>query len=241
MSASGPDTGFAALPSVAADQMRLDDCGFEFHAHQSEFSDFYDADQVRARYYPEVSRVLKSLLGAEEVIVFDHNVRSSVRAARGEPGVREPVDQAHNDYTRGSGPLRKDAILATAGRENRPGTTDRISEYPYIPHFGRTASILQQYLQSCEFIESTFTQAGFALDRHELVESEVAGSWDEYVTKVGYRADSVLIQLSDEEFQAGMDSLQRYARLNPGAGPVIELIDFFALRPVESDGGDGWT
>jgi hypothetical protein len=100
----------------AADRLRLDRQGFEFHAHASSFQDFYTQAEVRARYYPEVSRVLKEMTRAEAVFVFDHNVRSSVRAARGEPGVREPVDQAHNDYTEESGPKRRDAILEKAGR-----------------------------------------------------------------------------------------------------------------------------
>ena len=38
------------------------------------------------------------------------------RAARGEPGVREPVAQVHNDYTVDSGPRRKRQILEAAGR-----------------------------------------------------------------------------------------------------------------------------
>jgi hypothetical protein len=105
----------------AADQFTLDRQGFEFHSSRSSFSDFYNADTVRSVYYPEVSRVLKELLDAEEVIVFDHNVRSSVRAARGQPGVREPVDQAHNDYTVESGPIRQGAILEQAGRMDLAG------------------------------------------------------------------------------------------------------------------------
>ena len=102
----------------AADRLSLDGQGFEFHAHASSFDDFYTEPEVRARYYPEVSRVLKEMLRAAEVFVFDHNVRSSVRAARGEPGVREPVDQAHNDYTEESGPKRRDAILEAVGRQD---------------------------------------------------------------------------------------------------------------------------
>src|SRR5690606_24008498 len=46
----------------------------------------------------------------------DHNVRSAARAARGEPGVRVPVDQVHNDYTVESGPKRKQQVLEAAGR-----------------------------------------------------------------------------------------------------------------------------
>jgi hypothetical protein len=48
--------------------------------------------------------------------VFDHNVRSAARAARGEIGVRVPVAQVHNDYTEYSGPKRKREILEAAGR-----------------------------------------------------------------------------------------------------------------------------
>lgn len=100
----------------AADLLSLDVCGFEFHRNETDFRDFYDAEAVREDYYPEVAAALKELTGAEAVFVFDHNVRSSVRAARGEPGVREPVDQAHNDYTEASGPIRKAAILESVGR-----------------------------------------------------------------------------------------------------------------------------
>jgi hypothetical protein len=85
-------------------ELRLDDQGFELHSHRSQFADFYDEDAVRERYYPEVQTVMRAITGATAVIVFDHNVRSAARAARGEPGVRVPVDQVHNDYT--SGPAR---------------------------------------------------------------------------------------------------------------------------------------
>jgi len=99
-----------------ADRLRLDEQGFELHTHRSSSTDFYDETAVRERYYPEVERAMQSFTGALAVIVFDHNVRSAVRAARGEHGVRVPVDQAHNDYTEQSGPKRKGEILAEAGR-----------------------------------------------------------------------------------------------------------------------------
>ena len=101
-----------------ADNLRLDEHGFELHSHPSEFADFYDEAAVRERYYPEVQTVMRAITGALAVIVFDHNVRSAARAARGEPGVRVPVDQVHNDYTEQSGPKRKQEILAAAGRSD---------------------------------------------------------------------------------------------------------------------------
>jgi len=102
---------------VAA-ELRLDQQGFELHSHRCEFLDFYDEAAVRADYYPEVQAVLQALTGALAVIVFDHNVRSAARAARGEFGVRVPVDQVHNDYTEQSGPKRKQQLLDQAQRSN---------------------------------------------------------------------------------------------------------------------------
>jgi hypothetical protein len=101
-----------------ADDLSLDEQGFELHSHRSAFSDYYDEAAVRERYYPEVQNVVQALTGARAVIVFDHNTRSAARAARGEPGVRVPVDQAHNDYTLQSGPKREREILVEAGRSD---------------------------------------------------------------------------------------------------------------------------
>jgi len=99
-----------------AQSLRLDEHGFEAHSRASQFKNFYDEVAVRERYYPEVRAIMRELTGALEVIVFDHNVRSAERAARGEVGVRLPVDQVHNDYTEQSGPKRKMEILEVAGR-----------------------------------------------------------------------------------------------------------------------------
>lgn len=99
-----------------ADDLRLDEIGFALHTRPSEFSDFYDEAAVRKHYYPEVEATMRSLTGALAVIVFDHNVRGTARAARGEFGVRLPAEQVHNDYTDRSGPKRKREILESAGR-----------------------------------------------------------------------------------------------------------------------------
>jgi len=105
-----------------ASEFSLDVHGFACGWSPTGFADYYDEAAVRRAYFPEVSEVVRVCTGALEVIVFDHNVRSGVRAARGEPGVRVPVDQVHNDYTERSGPKRKAEILAAAGR---PDLADR--------------------------------------------------------------------------------------------------------------------
>ena len=98
------------------DDLRLDDCGFALHTRPSAFADYYDEAAVRKHYYPEVETTMRSLTGALAVMVFDHNVRASARAARGEFGVRLPAEQVHNDYTERSGPKRRQEILDAAGR-----------------------------------------------------------------------------------------------------------------------------
>lgn len=101
--------------SIAA-HLRLDESGFEFRESPSSFGDFYDEKAVKERYYPDVEAALQAFTGAHAVLVFDHNVRSAVRVARGEVGVREPADQVHNDYTEQSGPVRQRQILEAAQR-----------------------------------------------------------------------------------------------------------------------------
>ena len=99
-----------------AGNYRLDECGFELHTSPSAITNFYDASEVRTRYYPEVDAAVRKLTGALAVIMFDHNVRSTGRAARGELNVRLPAEQVHNDYTERSGPKRRCEILEAAGR-----------------------------------------------------------------------------------------------------------------------------
>lgn len=98
-----------------AGELDMDVAGFELHAHATSFTDFFDSEAVRKHYYPEVAAWLKKTLGAKDVFVFDHNIRSGPRTARRESGVREPVEAAHNDYTLTSGPKRIREVLGDNG------------------------------------------------------------------------------------------------------------------------------
>jgi hypothetical protein len=87
-------------------ELSLDVNGFMLRPHETAVKDFYDPDEVKSVYYPEVERVLKRVTGAERVLVFDHIVRNRVFAERGEKGAREPAKFVHNDYTLKSAPRR---------------------------------------------------------------------------------------------------------------------------------------
>ena len=93
------------------DEISLDKQGITFTPHETAVKNFYDAEEVKAVYYPEVVELIKKMTGAEKVHVFDHNVRCAPMCARGENGAREPVKFAHNDYTLKSGPQRVRDLL----------------------------------------------------------------------------------------------------------------------------------
>src|SRR6202451_1259775 len=69
-------------------KLSLDTNGFVLTEHETAVKDFYDPDEVKSVYYPEVERLLKRVTGAERVVVFDHIVRNPVLAERGEKGAR---------------------------------------------------------------------------------------------------------------------------------------------------------
>jgi hypothetical protein len=75
---------------------------------QSAVRDFWDEDEVRRVYYPEVQRVLAEVTGASKVFIFDHTLRRRVKGAvdwsREAP--RQPATRVHVDHTADSGPQR---------------------------------------------------------------------------------------------------------------------------------------
>lgn len=86
--------------------LSLDREGFVFVDHDTAVSNFYDEQQLKEIYYPEVEQLIKAYTGAARVVVFDHTLRSGDEAAQAEKRLREPVKVVHNDYTEWSGPQR---------------------------------------------------------------------------------------------------------------------------------------
>src|SRR5260221_2602399 len=89
-----------------APYLSVEEQGFQLLGHFTRVADLYDDEERRRIYDLEISELLKSTLGAEKVVVFDHTIRSVPRARQGIKGMREPVRRAHNDYTELSGPRR---------------------------------------------------------------------------------------------------------------------------------------
>jgi hypothetical protein len=88
--------------------LSLDVSGFELVTHRSsleEFSAFQDPDAVKFVDYPEVEAGLKSVTGADKVVIFDHTLRDST-VEIGQATLREPVRRVHDDQTLASAPNR---------------------------------------------------------------------------------------------------------------------------------------
>lgn len=111
----------------------------------------------------------------------------------------------------------------------RAGTIEQIDNYAYVPFFPETRTLLEQSLNSRTVIESTFVTAGFEVERHELVQSEAARDWSDYAERLALRADSILAQLNDSQFQRGLEAVRRYA-MTAAVEPIVEPVDFFVFR-----------
>lgn len=97
----------------------LDREGFELRRAPSAVADFYDAEEVKRVYYPEIERLLKAATGAREILVFDHTLRNTAPEQQSGRRVRGPAARVHNDYTEDSAPQRVRDLLPEAEAEAR--------------------------------------------------------------------------------------------------------------------------
>ena len=96
---------------LEGDRFALDRDGFRFRRHDTKVVDFFNEDEIRKVYYPEMEALVKAESGASRVVVFDHTLRTADDAAREARKIREVVPRVHNDYTEWSGPQRVRDLL----------------------------------------------------------------------------------------------------------------------------------
>ena len=111
----------------------------------------------------------------------------------------------------------------------RTGTQERIPSYPYVPFFPASRPIMQEVLPTSSFIQDVFVAAGFRLVTLDVITQTIAPNHMVYADKLATGSDSVLAQLSQDEFQAGIEAVRAYAsRVNNEA--ITEPIDLFVFR-----------
>jgi hypothetical protein len=89
----------------------LDREGFVFVSHDTKMRHFFNEDEIRRVYYPEMEELVKAQSGASRVVIFDHTLRTADDAQREARKIRETVRRVHNDYTEWSGPQRVRDLL----------------------------------------------------------------------------------------------------------------------------------
>jgi len=84
-----------------SEPLRLDEHGATLGRWPTAVRRFYDESHVRRRYYGESADIIRAALGADRVIVFDHNVRrgTALQVSGERPELGRPVHHAHTDYT----------------------------------------------------------------------------------------------------------------------------------------------
>jgi len=85
--------------------------------HETAVKNFFDEQEIKSVYFPEIERLIKETSGASRVVIFDHTLRSGNEDEREEKLIREPVLSAHNDYTEWSGPQRVREIMGDEAEE----------------------------------------------------------------------------------------------------------------------------
>jgi hypothetical protein len=91
--------------------------GFVFVDHPTKVVDFYDEDEVRRVYYPEMEALIKREAGAKRVVVFDHTLRTQNEAQREKQQIRDVVRRVHNDYTEFSAQKRVRDLMGGEAEE----------------------------------------------------------------------------------------------------------------------------
>ena len=94
-----------------AGEFELEREGFRFVRHDTKVADFFNEEEVRRTYYPEMEALVQAESGAKRVVIFDHTLRTADEAQRAQRKIREVVPRVHNDYTEWSAPQRVRDIL----------------------------------------------------------------------------------------------------------------------------------
>ncbi len=97
---------------VAEEEFDLDVYGFAFVQHPIQTKNFYDVEELKSVYYPEIEQLIKDQMGVLRLLIFDHTLRNGDDDLRARLGTREQVKSVQNDYTEWSGPQYVRDLLA---------------------------------------------------------------------------------------------------------------------------------
>jgi ubiquinone/menaquinone biosynthesis C-methylase UbiE len=112
----------------------------------------------------------------------------------------------------------------------RTGCRDCVSMYPYVPYFPSSRALIEERLPSIKSQESVFNSAALKTVMSGVATQQIAADFPEYADKLTMKADSILISLDDEEFEAGI----RAVRSETAIGPITEPINYVVFEKQKS-------
>ncbi len=86
-----------ARPMLERGELGLDTTGFVLVPHRTRVRDFRNAGEVSLSYYPEITRLIKGLTGADDVAILHHVLRTEEPASFNQAYARF----VHLDYSEG--------------------------------------------------------------------------------------------------------------------------------------------
>ena len=98
----------------------------------------------------------------------------------------------------------------------REGFTGRTDGIPWLRYFPEALAVTETFWPTVDAVVDAFAPAGFRLETLQPVEQVTARNMAAYADLVRVRADSTLIQLSEDDFAAGHEPAGRGGDRLPG-------------------------
>ena len=116
-------------------------------------------------------------------------------------------------------------------RQAFPGRMEDVTLYTrYFPGVGEFLEVNRGLLPTVEQVGTAFAAAGFRVQDLRRVAQVSATSLAAYRDKVRLRADTGLRLLPDDQFAAGLATLERDADAETTPVPVVDRLDLLVLR-----------
>jgi ubiquinone/menaquinone biosynthesis C-methylase UbiE len=114
-----------------------------------------------------------------------------------------------------------------------PGRLDRIALFKYFPAAMRIA----ERFPSVETVVQAFAPAGFEVESLESIPQQSAPSLRAFRANISAqrRADSTLRSLTDEDFDKGLETLERALTNDTEGDPVVDWLDLLVLHDRSLD------
>jgi ubiquinone/menaquinone biosynthesis C-methylase UbiE len=108
-------------------------------------------------------------------------------------------------------------------------SSTRETHFVHEEFFAGFRPLVDQVLPPRRRITAVFEAAGLQPVVEQLVPTVLARDLATFADRIALRGDSIIVRLTDSDFEAGMAKLRQRARQTP-TGPIVEELDWFVFR-----------